>query len=1823
MQKHKLALTISASTIAALIVATCVTVMVCSAKDAFHFTSYAFDSQSNVNVTDYDTNIIKVDGNLNDKVWQNKKWLTCSTKDNNNPATVSFTMTMGSKGVYIAAKVQDTGVWYGKERGASYNTGVEMYLAPYGTLQMERQAYQITMDAGNDYGICRYTNGNYFFDSRKMLLATHVDGTLNSSSCKGYELEGFIPYSQIGLDSPADKFNIDVALIRTSTNESSTGADNQNERMWTNMGTLYHTDYSWTCPKSWYTFTASGLVEDNVTLQASGGGQLENVTKQNIPGDSFTVRAKSVSGKVLDSLKVNGQDMTWKLAPDSQGATYTLAESSGDLMFDANYIDLPSTTSTVSGKLKVPTGMRVTDATVYLQKGTFVQSMTPDENGNFMAQVPAMDGVYLVAKLNGCDTQIQKLDLSHGSESGIGLTLNSASFGQTQDFNPSGSYNMDYYISRNEADAISNDNTTNEAYTFLTRNENASQVVSADLSFPFTGARDLRQGFALYQKQNGVMHSAFICLTWWGSEDGSTHDAMVVQVIGNDGSQTSWNGVTLDANFPDLSKKLKSGQSVRFTVANKQGQVGVFVDGVLVYTIDETSLLSQSQPTTVALESWIMKPVYQNLSVEFGADAVDAVYNASCPFVDETGFDVSKSGTLSGQILTVNGPSKSANIAYYYRTMSNFSFETTFKFLSNNDDSRQGVMIRFPNPDGTYKFVQVDLVTGKNENTSQATCQLYGFDGNNASNIFKDQWSGTPLTDAQRNLYLGSGIKMKLIRQGGAIYVALNGQIVSTIKIPNFSDTPATVGIDSTINGASYQYSINQATGFTVRLQQSANGAIGIDRTQYQYGNALSIHVAPNAGCKLSSILVDGVERIGQYSHGVVSIPDYGGSSVAVIKPTFTKIHYASVKFAVKKNILNSPQPADGATVAFTYADGTKTSGRVKGASCTLALEQGVTGTLTISLPGYETISQTITVAPATLSYTLQAATLINDVNMDLSRQGSGIVQPATAQSFSSAHFSALSDKTQYVISGVFKQQDLTSTSPSRQGFICGLGDKSVGFTFVRSPVWMLTSVGDLAGWTMWYNIQLDAAKLNEFSTSGLKLTIVRNGGTFYIYLDDTLVNTFSAPTDYANKTGQVDIATYDNIMGPINFSLPLTTLPQLQVNRNMSGNGILSFDKGGYAFGDDVAITARPQTGYYLQSLTVNGKDVTGQCASNNYQYKIANCKDLVLNVNAIFAACDSVQIAVNTAWNNTVSPSNAATVTFIGNNGITYTADSTGGGLYQMYAPPGNGTLVVSQNGYDTISKTVGLTGNGTLPTVELQKSVLTNSIDMDLSEQGHNYITPLPNRKGNYADFTELSNRTQYVVSTTFTDPTLSGDRQGLIFDLDNLQFSCTILADTAGGDFVLRGLGDLTGWYNQYDISGNNPQLVQKLKSTGLTLTVVRDGKVFDCYLDGSLVYTYTAPDNLAQAVGAVRVIACSGITQPIYFSEPSTTLPAMNVTQNITGSGTIAFDQSSYTYGENVGIKFNPADGYYVSQVIVNGVDVTSQLGNGNTFTLSKSGYSYAGTGACNVEVDVTYAKYVTITIPVNTATNGTIAGTSGATVTFVTSGGQTVYADGSGNIYMLRLRQDQLNGTLTISQTGYDTIRQAKEFSTDQQIAYELQYSIMSNTPGFTGMDLSQQGHNVITPTGSYCGSFYNGLQGETNFSVSAAFKDPAKSGVRQGFTIAVGSQQLSFTMVGGIWAGNPYCIIQSAGDVNGWNTWYDILNDKAMYDAYTTTGITLTVTRSGATYTCYVSYGQVVNQQIGTYTFASDGAANADCQVGVKAWDGISEPITVYAPVF
>ena len=235
----------------------------CQQNDDFEFIfpDYSYENERETSEVEND-DYVQVDGILDEEIWESDANLLVMSSKVSDDIKLYSKAHLSPMGVYFGIVVKDNAIYYSPTRSSAYNSSAEIYVSVFGKNQMDAHCLNLRLVPTGD-GIYTETwiedplnKGGLSKWVSSWKAAATIQGTINTSTNKGYTVEAFVPWSSLGVDEPAPYIQYFPAF-----NHVETDSDAHQERTWTGYpGCATHG------PSTWIVVDNDGIHERNELL---------------------------------------------------------------------------------------------------------------------------------------------------------------------------------------------------------------------------------------------------------------------------------------------------------------------------------------------------------------------------------------------------------------------------------------------------------------------------------------------------------------------------------------------------------------------------------------------------------------------------------------------------------------------------------------------------------------------------------------------------------------------------------------------------------------------------------------------------------------------------------------------------------------------------------------------------------------------------------------------------------------------------------------------------------------------------------------------------------------------------------------------------------------------------------------------------------------------------------------------------------------------------------------------------------------------------------------------------------------------------------------------------------------------------------------------------------------------------------------------------------------------------------------------------------------------------------------------------------------------
>lgn len=203
-----------------------------------------------------------VDGNLDEEIWDDVRWLESYYGDVEPGITVKTTGWLGEEGVYFAAEVDDTVLAVNDKRYAYNNSGIEFRLASPDARGIGGNGFEFTIDAGGRASLSRHYAQSWIpmhveKEIAPRYAAQGIGADIMTDGCTGYTVELFVPYEILKLEEKPEYIRMTPSLLR-----SNNMAVDAPRLLWYDFALQDKAGYRYDLPETYYKFGSEGFIPE-------------------------------------------------------------------------------------------------------------------------------------------------------------------------------------------------------------------------------------------------------------------------------------------------------------------------------------------------------------------------------------------------------------------------------------------------------------------------------------------------------------------------------------------------------------------------------------------------------------------------------------------------------------------------------------------------------------------------------------------------------------------------------------------------------------------------------------------------------------------------------------------------------------------------------------------------------------------------------------------------------------------------------------------------------------------------------------------------------------------------------------------------------------------------------------------------------------------------------------------------------------------------------------------------------------------------------------------------------------------------------------------------------------------------------------------------------------------------------------------------------------------------------------------------------------------------------------------------------------------------
>lgn len=815
----------------------------------------------------------------------------------------------------------------------------------------------------------------------------------------------------------------------------------------------------------------------------------------------------------------------------------------------------------------------------------------------------------------------------------------------------------------------------------------------------------------------------------------------------------------------------------------------------------------------------------------------------------------------------------------------------------------QGIVLKFE--DGKYVLLNFK----KDQTLIQYRPECWGMES-----VFGNIWIEHAITPADIDQFNSAdGTVLALVRKGGMLYAFLENRCIAADALPEgYESMKVQVGFfawDVKAN-ASWQFMITEdlpeLTGTAEITQKDfPEGVEGIDATldkeTFTLGDEIELSVTLPEGYLVSALTVNGVSYLDKYKDGKLTFLASKNEievSVKVIEGQYADVeaNVTGKKFDVTGNALEGKEitlvgQGGIGTVNLTVTDGKITK------------QNMIQGTYTVEVEGYKSVEIIVGAngieEAIELVYDEAFELVQNWGTKNLDQQNDGYLKGTNEME--SLLTKALYNDVAFTVylSGEYSENKIDGGNQGIAfrfdggGYVLLRMEGKMKVQFALPETWwQKDDAAEGANWSDLIFFNESDEYLQAYAAGTLKLTLVREGATFYAFLNDKYIGRQVVNSRYENVGAHVGIywtGTTNGAEKTWKFEMS-KTLPDLLTSvtdGTTDTNGTITFSSATPKYGEDVIVTVTPNAGYVIKSLTVGGKDVTGSVKADQntvVKYTFAISKETEVVAEFEQATFGNVGVAISGSKGTQAIDLNGTKVTLT-NAKAKYEITVADGKITQENVVTGEYTLTAE--GY--LPKTVTVTENGIADAIVLVYNIFTSAPEAaDLTQINEGKVTATGNGG---VDLETKEKYTKVTAEAVFDVPDYNGRRYGiaLVFG-DGKNFRVDFAVQDSGNNILQQ-----TNWNSMmfnwewvdfpegYFAERNNNYTEQEIRdefiAKGLTYKLERDGATVKLYINDVLMKTYTLPESYANQEAQLKFIFDSNDTDGTKGFTFDITVPA--------------------------------------------------------------------------------------------------------------------------------------------------------------------------------------------------------------------------------------------------------------------------------------------------------------------------------------------------------
>lgn len=671
---------------------------------------------------------------------------------------------------------------------------------------------------------------------------------------------------------------------------------------------------------------------------------------------------------------------------------------------------------------------------------------------------------------------------------------------------------------------------------------------------------------------------------------------------------------------------------------------------------------------------------------------------------------------------------------------------------STNGWGLHGLALKFENGKHVIVRFQTDAIQFKNEewgddNVFVKSNSLLGDD------LGLNEWGEKKLhalTSAEMNAVKGDGLDLTVVLKDGKIIILFDGKYIADYQLPEgYAEKKAQVAYYAydAANNAVFNFGITEnlpatESSLEINVTKPADGTECTvtavpQKDKYKLGEQIELTFDAPEGYKLNALTVNGEDKYSAVNEGKLTVTADRGT--VEVNAVFVKEQPIALNLTVKGHKLGATANlAQNTKVKFSGIDTPFTvdaQGKIHGDSV-------IKGRYTVTVDGY--LAKDIAFDENLTEITLEFDTFRSGMSwapFDKSQQNDNKILNFTNDCgfiFTNESYTGDVAASVYLKGTGFTQGDLGlafrfNDANGMSHLVAVRMEGTAKVQFYCGDIWsgdsgLSHAAG--AGWDdlIWFsgdNADAYAADyLKAYNDGTLKLTVLRKGATFYVFLNDNYIGqkTFgSNEVDYTNAKVEAGFCVFSANKDAKGWEFAITDkaseFPSLDVNITdataENAGGTISVSPASVKLGETVTITVTPDGTHILDKIVVSGGAALTPQENGTYTFVATKS---AYTITATFAERPTSEAEATVsgigAGNTALTIANGTAVKFTPAVGAATTLTVTNGTVKGLLLP---GEYSVTIDGYYSTKATVGADGTfqNLAAGLKFEKIILTYNI------------------------------------------------------------------------------------------------------------------------------------------------------------------------------------------------------------------------------------------------------------------------------------------------------------------------------------------------------------------------------------------------------------------------------------------------------------------------------------------------------------------------------